>query len=154
MPLYSNTYNTLIFAYPLSLVFSFLGSPLCFFSVFHFLCPSTFIFTFSLYLFPRVVFSSSLLLLKTFLQFFPSPIPRLSISLFLFPSSLLLRDFPVLELFLNGFVPSSDVLLSSLSLLLLCFLTFGDFGKPSLSCPLPPFTRSSLITLVISGHNN
>jgi hypothetical protein len=61
----------------------------------------------------------------------------LSFSLLLFPSSLLLRNFPVLELFLNGFVPFSDVLPSSLSLLLLSFLTFGVLGIPSLSCPLP-----------------
>jgi hypothetical protein len=33
----------------------------------------------------------------------------LSIFFLLFPSSLLLGDLPVLELFLNGFVPSSDV---------------------------------------------
>jgi hypothetical protein len=37
----------------------------------------------------------------------------LSISLLLFPSSLLLGDLSVLEFFVNGFVPSSDVLLSS-----------------------------------------
>jgi hypothetical protein len=61
----------------------------------------------------------------------------LSICLLLFPSSLLLEDPPVLELFQNGFVLSSDVLPFSLSLWLLSFFRFGSFGMPSLSCPLP-----------------
>jgi hypothetical protein len=66
------------------------------------------------------------------------------ISLLLFPSSLLLGDLPVLEFFLNTFVPSSDVLPSSLSLLLLSFLTFLDFVIPSLSYPLPSAYHLSL----------
>jgi hypothetical protein len=68
----------------------------------------------------------------------------LSISLLLFPSSLLLGNRPVLELFLNGFVLSSVVLTSSFSLLLFSFLTFGDFGMHSLSCPLPSAYHPSL----------
>jgi hypothetical protein len=66
------------------------------------------------------------------------------ISLLLFPSSFLLGYLPVLKLFQNGLVRSSDVLPSSLSLLLLSFLPFGDFGMPSLSCPLPSAYHLSL----------
>jgi hypothetical protein len=58
----------------------------------------------------------------------------LSISLLWFSFSLLFGDLLVLELFLSGFLPSFDVLLSSLSLLLLSFLTSDDFGMSSLFC--------------------
>jgi hypothetical protein len=95
----------------------------------------TFLTTFFSSLIPAV--SSFISLIMVFIS--------LSISLLLFPSSLLLRDIPVLELFLNEFVPSSGVQPSSLSLLLLYFFTFGDFGMPSLSCPLPSAYHLSLI---------
>jgi hypothetical protein len=86
--------------------------------------------------------SYSLLLLANFLQFLLSLIPSKPVPVYLyFP---VFGDLLVLELFLSGFLPSFDVLPSSLSLLLLSFLAFGDFGMPSLSCPLSSAYHLSL----------
>jgi hypothetical protein len=112
----------ILFLFSLTAANSFLSSP--FSSI---TAANSFLSTLFSYLIPTA--SSLISLIMVFIS--------LSICLLLFPSSLLLKDPPVLELFQNGFVLSSDVLPFSLSLWLLSFLRFGSFGMPSLSCLLP-----------------
>jgi hypothetical protein len=118
----SSACHFILFLFSLTAANSFLSSP--FSSI---TAANSFLSTLFSYLIPTA--SSLISLIMVFIS--------LSICLLLFPSSLLLEDPPVLELFQNGFVLSSDVLPFSLSLWLLSFFRFGSFGMPSLSCPLP-----------------
>jgi hypothetical protein len=91
----------ILFLFSLTAANSFLSSP--FSSI---TAANSFLSTVFSYLIPTA--SSLTSLIMVFIS--------LSICLLLFPSSLLLEDPPVLELFQNGFVLSSDVLRFSLSL--------------------------------------